>query len=445
MSTIDSGVLGIVQGQAPAKGKAGHGKEAGIAEKGDFATAIASLQGKEGGEGRKGGRISISASANAKETGEAKEGQKTPALDDMPALAEAFSRAAKGASGDEKPASHEKAAGHAEKHKRAAGKADASAEDDAGDTKAAPVAQTDVGNLLELLGAPGAMPQIIGGAAVKAAAHGVAEIKAQAGDKSPAKAGKDVDAKAQAVHSDDAADDAEMPETNTDRLFRFARADGKGRDLDVSISGNGERRAFRDANAAGAKAEAVTVVDARRYIGLAQAGNAAAVTAAITQDPQWAASLSATGGLSHMDEAATGKVVNTLKIQMHPIELGLVTATLHLQGEELVVSLQVETGDAYRKLSDDQDSIVRALRGHGFAVDQVSVQLAPSDRSAQSGNQGQQQQQFSGQPQAQAGGNGRQGGEGASAREERSYEGTTSENAPAASGSQPVRSGGVYL
>ena len=443
MSTIDSGVLGIVQGHAPAKGKAGQGKEAGLSGKDGFATAIAELQGREGGEGRKGGRISISTLAEGK-AADAKDGQKTPVHGNMQAFADAFDKAVKG------PPGEEKAAEHTEKRKAVAGKAGEPAEDDAGDTndaKEAPAAHTDVGNLLELLGAPAALPQaVVDGAATKAGAHGVADAKVQAGGKS-ARVGLEADAGTETVQSDDAADGAGMPKTDADRLFRFTRADGKGRDLDVNISGKGERADFRDAGPAGAKAEAVTVLDARRYLGLAQAGNAAAVTAAITQDPQWAASLSATGGLANTDEAATGKVVNTLKIQMHPIELGLVTATLHLQGEELVVSLQVETGDAYRQLSDDQDSIVRALRGHGFAVDQVSVQLAPSDRGAQANGQGQQQQQFSGQPQAQAqaGGNGRQGGEGAPAREGRSYEGNTSENASAGSGGQPVRSGGVYL
>ena len=127
----------------------------------------------------------------------------------------------------------------------------------------------------------------------------------------------------------------------------------------MALSLSPQRLAGRPA----ARGETVTVVDARRYIGLAQTGNAAAVTGAITQDPEWAASLSATGGLAPSEAAATGKVVNTLKIQMHPIELGLVTATLRLHGEELVVSLQVETGEAYRQLLDDKDTIVRALRG----------------------------------------------------------------------------------
>ena len=48
-------------------------------------------------------------------------------------------------------------------------------------------------------------------------------------------------------------------------------------------------------------------------------------------------------------------------------------AVLRLHGDELVVSLQVETGEAYRQLADDQDAIVRALRGHGSGGNGVGL------------------------------------------------------------------------
>ena len=88
------------------------------------------------------------------------------------------------------------------------------------------------------------------------------------------------------------------------------------------------------------------------------------------------------------------------------------------------------------------------------SADQVSVQLAPVDRSANAqGDQAQQgqgqQQQFSSQPQAREGGNGggQRGNEGTGTfgREGSSHEGNTSETAPGLAGGQSVRSGGVYL
>lgn len=321
--------------------------------------------------------------------------------------------------------------------------------------------KTDVGNLLEMLAAPAAIPQavVVGAAAQVAASGATPDGKALQGEKIAAKA--EMLAAARGEGQAAAQSDATLPvetgdvsESDTDQLFRLIRADGKGRDLDMSISGTGERTSVRDANqATAAKVETVTVLESRRYIGLAQTGNAGAVTTAIAQDPNWAASLSATSGLSHSEAAVTGKVVNTLKIQMKPVDLGMVTATLRLHGDALVVSLQVDTAEAYRQLSDDQESIVKALRGHGFAVDQVSVQLSPVDRSSGQqqgdGQTQQQQQQFSSQPQAREGGNGRQGGNGDGTRtfagEGTSHDGTTSENASGLAGGQPVRSGGVYL
>ena len=379
---------------------------------------------------------------------------------DISALADAFQKAGAkaGKAGDGK-ASHAEGAGRTGRkgHAETAEGVDAGAEkaaltvaEGAGEAGAA---KTDVGNLLELLKAANTASHTVAGhGAAKAAATDGS--KAQAGGKVAGKADLVSDRSGTAAEASElgTAEGGEVPQSDTDKLFRLIRADGKGRSLDMSLSGAGDRATFKDADINAARGETVTVVDARRYIGLAQTGNAAAVTGAITQDPEWAASLSATGGLAPSEAAATGKVVNTLKIQMHPIELGLVTATLRLHGEELVVSLQVETGEAYRQLLDDKDTIVRALRGQGFAVDQISVQLAPADRGAgtqQGDSQGQQaQQQFSSQPQAREGGGGREhGGEraGPFGQEGTSHEGNIAEAASGLAGGQSVRSGGVYL
>jgi chemotaxis protein MotD len=485
LSSIANQISGTAQGQASAKGKAGHAKAAGAQSQGkDFASAVASLSGREGDGGRNGGRLSISAGAEVKQsrlalqraedaTGalalrDAAEGQlgdaEKVAPDQAAAVAAALGEAAEGQSDDTGTTFEDRAAalleaaarpGHKAKgeHRPEDVKLDGEQVPDDAQAAApadgeAPAAGTDVGNLLQLLAATNAAP-------VAAASGGQATISEAAGEpagKRPsAKADLQADVASSKADADAAADGAEMQGSDTDQLFRLIRADGKGRDLDVKISGDGERASIRDANPTGPKGETVTVVDARRYIGLAQTGNSAAVTSAIAQDPEWARSLAMTGGLTHSEAAATGKVVNTLKIQMNPIELGLVTATLRLHGEELVVSLQVQTSEAYRQLSNDQDAIVKALRDQGFGVDQVSVQMSPAaDRNsgAQQGD-GQNQQQFSGQPQAREGGNSRQGSaeQGARnfAREEMSHEGNKSESASGAAGPQSLRSGGVYL
>ncbi|MEO5757738.1 MAG: flagellar hook-length control protein FliK, partial [Mesorhizobium sp.] len=66
-----------------------------------------------------------------------------------------------------------------------------------------------------------------------------------------------------------------------------------------------------------------------------------------------------------------------LKIELHPAELGMVTATLRLSGEQLSIELKPETHDAHRRLSADSEAIVKSLRGLGFEVDKVTI-LQPS-------------------------------------------------------------------
>ncbi|MBZ9995682.1 flagellar hook-length control protein FliK [Mesorhizobium sp. BH1-1-4] len=76
----------------------------------------------------------------------------------------------------------------------------------------------------------------------------------------------------------------------------------------------------------------------------------------------------------------TGSVAvptHVLKIELHPAELGMVTAHLRLSGEQLSIELKPETHDAYRRLSSDSEAIVKSLRGLGFEVDKVTI-MQPS-------------------------------------------------------------------
>jgi chemotaxis protein MotD len=186
----------------------------------------------------------------------------------------------------------------------------------------------------------------------------------------------------------DTAADVQLPGTEAEggidaTTFRLTRADGRGQSMDMHLGVD------TDAAESGGKAniESVSVLDSRRYIGLAQNTNSSAVTAAISGDQEWAHAMQASSSLSNAAEwTSTGKVVNTLKIQMNPIELGLVTATMRLQGDALNVDLKVETPAAYRQLKEDHGKIIEALRSQGFAIDNVTISMAPVDRS-DTGNQ----------------------------------------------------------
>lgn len=71
--------------------------------------------------------------------------------------------------------------------------------------------------------------------------------------------------------------------------------------------------------------------------------------------------------------SATHASAQSLKIQLHPAELGMVTATLRFAGEQLSIELRVENHEAYRRLTGDSDTIVGSLRDLGYDIEKVTV------------------------------------------------------------------------
>ncbi|MDQ0132798.1 chemotaxis protein MotD [Neorhizobium galegae] len=198
------------------------------------------------------------------------------------------------------------------------------------------------------------------------------------------------------------------------RVFRFSNA-RNDQHVDMAVSGRGERSTAEFRSSSGGAAENVTVLDARRFLGLAPNSNGANLAAMLSGDADWAGAMSPSSALSNAAaQSSTGTVVNTLKLQLNPHDLGAVTATLRLHGEELNVHLTVETRAAYRQLSEDSGGILDALRAQGFAIDQVTISIAPtadsdgtSSQQGQSGQAGQQAMAEGGR-QGQAAGRGQQ-------------------------------------
>ncbi|KQW84860.1 flagellar hook-length control protein FliK [Ensifer sp. Root127] len=307
----------------------------------------------------------------------------------------------------------------------------------ASDAKTSPSASVD--DLLTLLGGnamPSTRADAQGGSAGAAGVHALGERGAKG-----AGHGEMIDAHGASAEGADG-------EQGTDRLFRFARADGKGQAISMSISKDGER-ATVDAARSNAKAENVTVLEARRYLGISMNSNSTNVANAIAGDAGFAQSLQPSAALGQPGAwTQAGKTLNTLKIQMHPIELGLVTATLRLKDDELQVELKVENGEAFRQLRDDQSEMVKALRAQGFAVDQINVVFnSGSDTSTGGG---------SSQPQAQAGQQGRDRAEDGSGqgrqRQDGDSQGSVAERRvgnggtdDAVAGTERSRTGHVYM
>ncbi|MEP9372684.1 flagellar hook-length control protein FliK [Mesorhizobium sp. KR1-2] len=133
-----------------------------------------------------------------------------------------------------------------------------------------------------------------------------------------------------------------------------------------------------------ARNERVTVV-AQQNIPAPVAQPSVSTTTALANvlsaEPSWRAA--ATPAFQPLAAQPGLSSAHTMKIQLHPAELGMVTANLRLSGEHITVELRVENGEAYRRLSADSADIVKSLRAMGLDIDHVTIQQPQSSSSAQ--------------------------------------------------------------
>jgi chemotaxis protein MotD len=176
------------------------------------------------------------------------------------------------------------------------------------------------------------------------------------------------------------ADEQKTEHGETDSV-RLVSKDGKGAPVDIALNDE-VAQSPSETSAQGGKTDFVTVLESRRYLGFSSDSNAANLAGAIKADPTWSQALNAVTSAQNAIEGNTATTVNTLKLQMNPENLGNMTASLRLKGEELTVEVRVETMEAFRHLSNDQDQIVKALKDQGFSIDQVTIQLSAPEKSA---------------------------------------------------------------
>lgn len=113
---------------------------------------------------------------------------------------------------------------------------------------------------------------------------------------------------------------------------------------------------------------------------------AASLLGPLTSDPLLRSALAAPTAASAPQEAA--RPAHSLRIQLRPVELGSVTATLRMTDDGLSVEMTTENLDAYRQLTKESDTIVAALRGIGLQVDQVTIQPPQPASAASTRNDG---------------------------------------------------------
>ncbi|MFN3546952.1 MAG: flagellar hook-length control protein FliK [Mesorhizobium sp.] len=180
----------------------------------------------------------------------------------------------------------------------------------------------------------------------------------------------------------------------------FARQDEAAGGDDGARSG-GERRGETAADAGKGRGIAPEAGDLKvRVIGetvtpppgpLQNQRTIADLVATIASDGDWTSAMERVAASRSDAAGAPAGPVRDLRIQLNPAELGSVEARLRIVGEQLSVEIRVEGGEAFRRLSSERDAIVSALRGLGFAVDDVSIQQqSQTSAQAQTGAGGRQ-------------------------------------------------------
>lgn len=146
-------------------------------------------------------------------------------------------------------------------------------------------------------------------------------------------------------------------------------------------------------DSAAIKMDGVEVLETKSFAPISQnmSANGANIVDALAKT-QPVTAINAIEQIDTLQNMPQSKVLNTMKLQLKPAELGLVTAIMKMQGEVLHVDLKVENVEAFRQLNDDSSAITKALKGHGFAIEQVNVQLSLNGDKGQNqpGQQGQQ-------------------------------------------------------
>ncbi|TKT77495.1 flagellar hook-length control protein FliK [Aquamicrobium sp. LC103] len=167
---------------------------------------------------------------------------------------------------------------------------------------------------------------------------------------------------------------------------------------------------------------------------------AASVVGAIEAEPVWRSVAQEAAANQMQRGTGTLASVSTLKIQLHPAELGVVTARLTATGSQLSIEIQVDNSDARHRLANDSEAIVKALRSLGYDVDKITIQQT-ANTSANNGQASSGRDlSFSNQQASGEGGEGRKGGGGQSQQS-----GDEARNAAMDGMAERASGGGIYI
>lgn len=148
---------------------------------------------------------------------------------------------------------------------------------------------------------------------------------------------------------------------------------------DGNPSRNGS--ALRNPDAAAAKVNVLSVSASLPPIAPAPGATVSGLVSVMENDPTWRSVSQKIDNPAEIRGTNSFGGVNTLRIQLNPAELGMVTARLTAAGEQLSVEIRVETSDARQRLTADSDAIVKALRAVGYDVERVTITQSSQNAS----------------------------------------------------------------
>lgn len=100
---------------------------------------------------------------------------------------------------------------------------------------------------------------------------------------------------------------------------------------------------------------------------------AKSILTAIQENSNWSKQLSSPVLQTVTQVQNSGAVLQSLQVQLHPVELGSVNLKLRLVQGQMQVEVAVENDAAYKALVADQDGLMNTVRAMGFKVESLSI------------------------------------------------------------------------
>lgn len=107
----------------------------------------------------------------------------------------------------------------------------------------------------------------------------------------------------------------------------------------------------------------------------------------IEANTSWTTHVRSPAVITNVVQGQDGKVLQSIRIHLHPVELGAVDATLRISGDKISLALKVDRESTQLSLMRDSQAIQNALRMSGYQVDEVIISGTNQDQGSEIGDQ----------------------------------------------------------